>query len=129
MFARQTVYETLLLAALVTALTFAAAWVYPIWDDGRLMLAIRNSAAMRSGQISATVHSLPYSTFFYSSIIYSSRSASLCTGRDAQHGIGYQTFLARDFSGSSRVWSASGAPVRGADFVQDANGLIDHGHD
>lgn len=38
---RQTLFEILLLAALVTALTFAAAWVYPTWDDGRLMLAIR----------------------------------------------------------------------------------------
>ena len=41
MFARKTVYQILLLAALVTALTFGAAWVYPTWDDSRLMLAIQ----------------------------------------------------------------------------------------
>ena len=38
---RKTFFEILLLAGLVTALTFAAAWVYPTWDDGRLMLAIQ----------------------------------------------------------------------------------------
>jgi hypothetical protein len=40
---RISVYELLLLAALVAALTIAAAWVYPIWDDGRLMFLIKQS--------------------------------------------------------------------------------------
>ena len=37
---RTRIYELALLATLVTALTLAAGWTYPTWDDGRLMLAI-----------------------------------------------------------------------------------------
>lgn len=40
---RTSLYEVMLLIVLVTALTIAAAWLYPTWDDGRLMLAIRES--------------------------------------------------------------------------------------
>jgi hypothetical protein len=46
MAARRTlIYEVGLLAALVTVLTAAAAWIYPIWDDGRLILAIQQSGS------------------------------------------------------------------------------------
>lgn len=38
---RTEIYELVLLATLVTALTLAAGWTYPTWDDGRLMLAIQ----------------------------------------------------------------------------------------
>lgn len=40
---RTSVYEVVLLAVPVTALTFAAARIYPTWDDGRLMSAIQES--------------------------------------------------------------------------------------
>ena len=40
---RRSIYEVGLLAALVTVLTAAGAWIYPIWDDGRLLLAIQES--------------------------------------------------------------------------------------
>jgi hypothetical protein len=40
---RFSLYEFLLLAAVVTALTLAAAWVYPIWDDARLLVLIRET--------------------------------------------------------------------------------------
>jgi hypothetical protein len=42
---RTSLYEVGLLAVLVTALTFAAARIYPTWDDGRLMLAIQESGS------------------------------------------------------------------------------------
>jgi hypothetical protein len=42
---RTSLYEVMLLIVLVTALTIAAAWLYPTWDDGRLMLAIRDSGS------------------------------------------------------------------------------------
>lgn len=42
---RRSIYEVGLLAALVTALTAAGAWIYPIWDDGRLLLAIQESGS------------------------------------------------------------------------------------
>ena len=37
--------EVVLLATLVTSLTFAAGWIYPVWDDGRMMLKIQESGA------------------------------------------------------------------------------------
>jgi len=37
---RTSLYEFLLLAAIVSALTLAAAWAYPIWDDARLAVLI-----------------------------------------------------------------------------------------
>ena len=40
---QRSICEVGLLAALVTALTAAGAWIYPIWDDGRLLLAIQES--------------------------------------------------------------------------------------
>jgi hypothetical protein len=42
---RTTLYEVVFLAVLVTALTLAAARIYPTWDDGRLMLAIQESGS------------------------------------------------------------------------------------
>jgi hypothetical protein len=42
---RTSLYEVVLLAVPVTALTFAAARIYPTWDDGRLMLAIQESGS------------------------------------------------------------------------------------
>jgi hypothetical protein len=42
---RTSIYEVGLLAGLVTVLTAAAAWIYPIWDDGRLLLAIQESGS------------------------------------------------------------------------------------
>jgi hypothetical protein len=42
---RTSLYEVVLLAVPVTALTFAAARIYPTWDDGRLMLAIQDSGS------------------------------------------------------------------------------------
>jgi hypothetical protein len=42
---RTSLYEVVLLAVPVTALTFAATWIYPTWDDGRLMLAIQGSGS------------------------------------------------------------------------------------
>jgi hypothetical protein len=42
---RTSLYEVMLLAGLVTALTFAAALLYPTWDDARLMVAIRESGS------------------------------------------------------------------------------------
>lgn len=42
---RTSISEVVLLAALVSALTFAAAWIYPTWDDGRLMSAIQESGS------------------------------------------------------------------------------------
>ena len=44
-FNRTSLYEVVLLAIVVTALTFAAARIYPTWDDGRLMLAIQESGS------------------------------------------------------------------------------------
>jgi hypothetical protein len=40
---RTSLYESLLLATLVVALTLAAARIYPIWDDARLTVLIRQS--------------------------------------------------------------------------------------
>ena len=42
---RTSLYEVVILAGLVTALTLAAALLYPTWDDGRLMFLIRESGS------------------------------------------------------------------------------------
>src|SRR6266849_4636963 len=42
---RTSLYEVVILAGLVTALTLAAALLYPTWDDGRLMVLIRESGS------------------------------------------------------------------------------------
>jgi hypothetical protein len=42
---RTSLYEVVLLAVVVTALTFAAVRIYPTWDDGRLMSAIQESGS------------------------------------------------------------------------------------
>ncbi|HYJ86511.1 MAG TPA: hypothetical protein VEW46_10670 [Pyrinomonadaceae bacterium] len=51
---RISLHEFLLLATVVTALTLGAAWVYPIWDDARLIVLIRESG---NGAILANIDS------------------------------------------------------------------------
>ena len=63
---RQTVYEFLLLVVLVSALTFAAAWIFPIWDDGRLMLAIQEFG---SAAIWTNFGNRPLAALFYSFLL------------------------------------------------------------
>src|SRR6185437_5274704 len=63
---RQTAYEFLLLVVLVSALTFAAAWIFPIWDDGRLMLAIQDFG---SAAIWTNFGNRPLAALFYSFLL------------------------------------------------------------
>lgn len=59
---RTSLYEVVLLAVPVTALTFAATRIYPIWDDGRLMSAIQESG---SRAIWVNFGNRPLATLFY----------------------------------------------------------------